>query len=277
LYDKYLFETLEFYFQHDVSQFNAQGSAGLVLLSVLFDAASPAPTLKTQIEATNPRVICMPNQNSLLRVPSAKLHPKGYPLFVRPGTLPGGTDVKTYDAGNFFATVQGMLANNTEVGELHVRGRVRLIDRILDSSTVAAPANNQVVTFSSTAGELTVTATPYTLLLAGASVGSLGSTNTAGTILLPPGNYNVDVNTAVNFSGLSTNATLILQKGGVGIQTGRPPALTYTSGALTTVSLSESVFLVSDGTAASALTVVVQNTFSTGTATVFGFLRITAV
>jgi len=276
LYDKYRFELLEFYFQHDVSQFNPQGSAGLVLLSCLFDAASPAPTLKTQIEATRPHVICMPNQNSLLRVPMNRLHPLGYPLFVRPGVLPGGTDVKTYDAGNFFATVQGMLANATEVGELHVRGRVRLIDEILDSSPVAAPLNNQVVVVQATAGEALTTGIDHQMLFAGTQIGSIGIVNTGGSLQLPAGNFLIDVDAKCAFTGLSTQFSLALTKGGPSIQSSSP-VLTYTSGALTTASLHESVFLSSDGTAASAITAVVNAIFTTGTATAVAFLRVVAI
>jgi hypothetical protein len=276
LYERYRFKRLEFYFLHDVGPYATQGQTGLVLLSVLFDAASAAPTTKVQIEATNPRVICMPNQNSLLRVPVKQLHPKGEPLYLRPGQLPGGTDIKTYDAGNFFATVQGMVGTG-EVGELHVRGEVEFIDFLLDSSLTAAPTNNQVVVANSTAGEAQTTATPYTLLFAGTQTGSLGLVNSSGVLQLPAGNFLIDCNTETVFTGLGTQVSMILEKNGVSIAGNAAPGVVFTSGSLTKVPLSSSVFLSSDGTSASALTCVTQSTFSTGTATVYGTLRVTAV
>jgi hypothetical protein len=275
LYEKYRFKRLEFYFLHDVSQYSSQGQTGLVLLSVLFDAASSAPTTKVQVEATNPRVICMPNENSLLIVPIERLHPKNVQLFIRPGQLPGGTDIKSYDAGNFFATVQGMVGTG-EVGELHVRGEVEMYDFLLDSSSLAAPINNQVVTVQSTAGEAITTATPLNLLMAGTQIGSLGIVNTSGSLVLPAGNYQVDGDLYIVFTGLGTACYLSLNKNGSSIFSGYPQ-FAFSSGTLTKVPICQTVFLSSDGTSASAVTMNVGATFSTGTATAYATLRFTAV
>jgi hypothetical protein len=276
LFERYQFEQLEFYFQHDVSQYASQGQTGLVLLSCLFDAGSSSPTSKTQIEASFPHVICMPNQNSLLRIPVSKLHPKGYPLYVRPGQLPGGSDIKTFDAGNLFVTVQGMVGAG-EVGELHVRGRVKLIDRILDSSLTAVAPNNQFVVFNSTAGESLTTATGKTLLYAGTQVGSIGVVNSAGTLQLPAGNYLVDVDTIFSFTGLATQAESLLAVNGAGIFP-VANAYTFTSGSLTGVSVHQSSYVQSTGTAATgALSNMALADFTTGACTVYSSLRIQAV
>jgi len=276
LYEKYRWKRLEFYFQHDVSQFNAQGAAGLVIMSGLYDAASATPTSKAQVEVTEPHVICMPNQNSLLRFNVGRLHPQGVPLYVRPGALPGGTDIKTYDAANMFLTVQGM-AGAGEVGELHVRGAVELIGDILDASNVAAPANNQFAFLQSNGPEDTGgSANSHLQALAGTQTGSLGLVNTNGSIQLPAGNFLLDSNATFVFTGNATQAALVLQKGGVGIESSAPQVV-FSTGTLTTLSLSESVFVVSDGTAASAITVNAQATFSTGASTAYTTLRVLAV
>lgn len=273
LYERYRFKRLEFYFLHDVSQYASQGQTGLVLLNVLFDSASAAPTSKVQIEATNPRVICMPNQNSLLRVPVRQLHPKGEPLYLRPGQLPGGSDIKTYDAGNLFATVQGMVGTG-EVGELHVRGEVEFMDFLLDSSLTAAPANNQVAVFQSTAGESLTSTVPYTLLFAGAQIGSLGITNSSGILTLPAGNFLVTLTGQTNFTGLATKLALSLLQNSVGLITNTN---TFTSGTMTAMSDSLSYFVTSNGGATSAIQVQNTSTFSTGTGTAYATLVITAV
>lgn len=190
LYERYKFTELEFYFQHDVSQFAAQGAQGLVILSALYDAASAAPTTKIQIEATDPHVICMPNENAILSLANRGMHPVGEPKFVRSGGVPGATDIKTYDAGTLYATTQGM-AGATEVGELHVRYRGLLYDRILDSSAAVAPANFSVAEFGANTQTVT-TATPAVVLFANSVNNGLLAVNNAGTFTLPAGNYLID-------------------------------------------------------------------------------------
>ena len=213
LFEKYSFEQLEFYFQHDVSQYASQGQAGLVLLSALYDAASPAPTTKTQIEACKPRVICMPNQNSLLRLAKERMHPRGYPLFIRPGNLPGGTDIKTYDIGNMFLTVQGMVGAG-EVGELHVRGRVKLYDEILDSASASVATNNQIAGFTDIAGTSLTTSVQLVPLFAGSMIAnSLGIVNASGVFTPPAGLYKVQYCvSAVASGGSMTSLQMNLYK-----------------------------------------------------------------
>lgn len=212
LFEKYQFERLEFYFQHDVSQYATQGQQGLVLLSALYDAASPPPTSKTQIEACKPRVICMPNQNSLLRLAKDRMHPRGYPLFVRPGLLPGGTDIKTYDIGNMFLTVQGMVGAG-EVGELHVRGRVKLFDEILDSTTTFA-TNNQIYAVADIAGpSLTTTVALVPLFATSLITTTVSVVNASGVFTPPAGLYKIRANvSAIASGGSMTKFEMFLYK-----------------------------------------------------------------
>lgn len=273
LFERYQFEMLEFYFQHDVSQFNSQGSAGLVIMSVLFDAAASSPISKVQVEATHPHVICMPNQNSLCRVPVSRLHPRGVPFFVRSGTVPGGTDIKTYDCGNLFVTVQGMVGTG-EVGELHVRGRVKLIDRILDNIPPSFPSNNTFVFLESTAGESLTSTLSYIMLMAGPQIGSLGLSNVSGDIVLPPGNYLVNVDVQCDFSGLATKFQLFPLINSSPIVSDAVGCY-FSSGTQTYVSLHRSTFISSDGS--TIFNVGVSATFSTGVATVTGTVMISVI
>ena len=136
LYEKYKFEKLEFYFVHAVSQYATDGARGLVNMSVLFDAASAEPATRAHQEMCNPHVTCMPNQSSLLRVDPKRLHPTGLPLYCRDGPPPGGTDIKTYDAGNLFISTQDMTVVDPtkSIGELRVRGIVHFYDEVIDDS-----------------------------------------------------------------------------------------------------------------------------------------------
>jgi hypothetical protein len=270
LFERYRFEKLEFYFQHDVSQYASQGQTGLVLLSALYDAASSPPTTKTQVEATKPRVICMPNQNSLLCCARNRLHPQGVPLYVRPGNLPGGADIKTYDAGNMFLTVQGMVGSG-EVGELHVRGKVMLMDEILDSSALQTPANNQVSQATGSA-ETATTATPYVLLFATPGVNGVNWVITNGSIVPPAGNYIFTAHVRRTFTGLATQVTTFLYKNVTALVLA---STVFTSGTLTQVTQDPSSFVSCNGT--DALTVSVDDTFSTGTDTLVSLVMLVAV
>jgi hypothetical protein len=278
LFEKYQFEMLEFYFQHDVSQFAAQGQAGLVLLSSLFDAASAPPTNKLQVEATFPHVICMPNQNSLLRIPVSKLHPKGFPHYVRGASLPGGTDIKTYDSGNLFVTTQGMLGAG-EVGELHVRGRVRLMDRVLDSSAIAAPMNNQYAVFQSVGGGEPIASGVFTAaLLAGTQIGSLGISNNAGVLTLPAGNYLVEASSQFTTANtfFTTDSQISILKNGASIMGSGTPRFAVAAGAACNWhNLMQLGYVSSNGSDTVSLTR--SHTFTGGVDNTWAILRITAM
>lgn len=141
LYEKYEFEQLEFYFKHDVSQFAAQGTKGLVYLSCNYDATSPLPTTSTEIVDSEPKIFAMPNQDIRLRVDRKSLN-GSFVHFVRPGLQPGGTDLKMYDAGMVLVSTEGM-TDGSEIGKLHVRGRVKLMTRLLE--TPVRPPRNFVL------------------------------------------------------------------------------------------------------------------------------------
>lgn len=273
LYERYEFESLEFYFQHDVSQYNVQGAAGLVILSGLYDAASPTPLNKNQVEVTDPHVICMPNQNSLMRFNKKKLHPQGMPLFVRPGNLPGGADIKTYDCANMFLTVQGM-AGAGEVGELHCRGRVKFYGDILDASQIQTPINNQVAEFVSSGNESLTSTVELLLALATSRTNGLNAVNTAGSIVLPAGNYMVYASNRAVFAGSGTTHSLSIYKNAVGIGEGAGSRV-WVAAQLTTDSLVHYGYVTVNGT--DAITVGVTTTFSTSTCVALGSIIIVAV
>lgn len=276
LYERYEFEQLSFHYGHDVSGFAAQGQTGLVYQSALYDAASAAPTTVNQIEATDPFVVCMPNENSCLRLDKKSMHPSNEPKFVLAGNPPGATDIKTYNAGSLFISSSG-LANASECGKLRVKYKVRLFDRILDATAVSAPANFSVSSFQTagTATEPIVTATGLTLAMAVPVVNGLGAVNVAGSILLPAGNYLID-SVAFLFATAVTNFTVGVRKNGVLV--GVSSLQTYTAGDAVTsaVMAINPAFFTSNG--ADLLTLVVSaNTTFTGVGLAGGSIRITAV
>jgi hypothetical protein len=220
LYERYKFEELNICFQHDVSQFATQGQTGSLYLSALYDASAPAPTNAIQIADTDPRVFGMPNENMCLRLSPNSMHPAGVPKFCRPGIVPGQTDVKEYDAGNFFYSATGC-QNASECGFLQIKGKVRLFTRILEGATTSAPINNSVSTFSETGGSGALTTTvAKTIQFAevnAQNVNPLAIVNVAGVFTPPAGNYNIDYFQTITNSvaGTLVTASFTLQKNGV--------------------------------------------------------------
>jgi hypothetical protein len=86
------------------------------------------------------------------------------------------------------------------LGELHVRYAVIFEVPVLESTTGSTAANNQVALFTN-GGQAGTSGVAQTLLLATPVTNGIGAVNTAGSILLPSGNYLVD------FTGIATAAT----------------------------------------------------------------------
>lgn len=214
LYDRYRFTKLEAYFQHTVSQFDSQGSRGLVILSALYDAASTGPTSKKEQEMTNPHVMGMPNQNILLRMDPQRLHPSGYPLFTRAGLKPGGTDIKSYDAGKVWIGTQGMTGAG-EVGEIHLRGTVAFYDEIVDTQGSDNPIQTSLSEFQSVTNNSIPNSTVTSLLMTSMQANGLQVNSLGDSFIPPPGEYLVTVRASFYNVGASmTYIVLQLVKNG---------------------------------------------------------------
>jgi len=191
-FEKYQFEKLAFVFKKEVSEFATAGQTGKVMMMVDFDASDAPPVTKQQMEDTDPHNDAMPSQTFSLILDPVDMVPWNLDArYIRPGGLPGAADIKTYDLGNLNVATQGITANS-EVGELHVVYKVRLIKPILEN-LAGAPANNQVSWFRSNAAQTFTTATPTTSLNANIASGNgLAIVNTAGSFVPPAGNYLID-------------------------------------------------------------------------------------
>jgi hypothetical protein len=270
LYERYKFEEVKICFQHDVSQFATQGTTGSLYLSALYDAASAAPTSAIQIADTDPRCFGMPNQDLCLTLSNSAMHPAGVPKFCRPGVLPGQSDIKEYDAGNVFFSATGC-QNTSEVGFLQIKGRVRLITRLLDSSANQAPVNNSVSSFyqaNVAGGATTVEQIVPIALLEGTN--GLAVVNTAGSLVLPAGNYLFDWDVSEGASSTATlsDASAHMTKNGTGIKY----AADDDSGL---IDLSGTSYQTSNGT--DVFTLRVTATYAAGALTLDASVRIVAI
>jgi hypothetical protein len=247
-YQKYEFEFLEFYYKREVSEFATAGTTGKVMLFFNADASDGPPTTKQQIEDSMCHADGMPSENIRLIVPPRMLKRMTDAFFIRIGGLPGSGDIKTFDVGSFHVATQG-ITTNAEVGELHVRYRVRLSIPVINGLQ-SAPTNNSISWFQSTATEPLVTTVVKVMALATTSTNGLNATNTTGSIVLPAGNYVINYGLQVSDSASEALSIIMLpRKNGVLIPVTPPSFVSGTAlGAGETVSLFSDVYVSSNGT-----------------------------
>jgi len=271
LFEKYKILRLEFYYRPQVSAFATNGQTGKVMLSFDFDASDAPPASKQQVEDTHPHSDGMPYEEVLLTI-----DPKDCSLqdsyFVRPGGLPGSSDIKTYDAGILAVSTIGC-NSSANIGELRVRYAIALHDPVLEN-VVSAPTNYHVSNFQSTSGETAgVTGAFKTLLLASTITNGVGATNTSGVITLPVGNYVISgsVNTYNNGEEMSVAEMNFLINGSTS------PVSSWQCTQTTCYNLSNSatIFVTSTGSTTVALSVL--SVYSANATTNFGNLVIQAI
>jgi len=275
-WEKYHINSLEFYYKPEVTGFATAGQSGKVIMSIDFDASDSPPATKQQMEDTIPHVDGMPATTVRLPLRGSQLHSLYPTLYVRPGGLPGAADIKTYDAGTLNIATQGLNSNAATLGELRVRYNITLLVPVLESATIA-PANNSVTVFS-TATASSTEAGPftnnvsYTMLLA-TQQGSLGAVNTAGSIVLPAGNYKYDW--FVEFNDSANDITQLqaqMYYGGVAQYFVQSEGNNL---AVANLGISGTGFVQANGT--SALTLQIIPSFTGGTPHACGVLAITAI
>lgn len=138
LYERYEFEELVFYYRPIVSGFASNGQKGKVILSCDYDAAAGTLTAYRQAETMDPHADGMPYETIELHLDPRRLSPGG--KFIRRGPVPPGTDVKTYDAGSVYYSVSAT-TDSSDIGEIRVRYRVRLMNPRLPDAPTALPPN----------------------------------------------------------------------------------------------------------------------------------------
>lgn len=151
LYERYKIKKWKFYFKPTVSQYNALGSQGRIVLSTDYDAATELIQNLQQAEGMSPHSDGLPYQRVELGLDPVRMTEGPNGKFVRDSLPPAGTDVKTYDAGKLFICTEGM-SGAGQIGELRVAYEVELLNPRLPNAI--QPAINKV------ASKCSGTATP---------------------------------------------------------------------------------------------------------------------
>lgn len=114
-YESYLFNSLSFEFASEA----ATTDRGAVFMMVDFDAADVPPASKQEFMSNQNAVRSTVWSHCTYRASSADLQKFGKQRYMRSGTVPSGTDIKTYDVGTFYIGTQGITSVST-IGELYV-------------------------------------------------------------------------------------------------------------------------------------------------------------
>jgi hypothetical protein len=263
-WEKYEFLELEFYLKPEVTQYTTNANSGKVILSFDSDASDAAPLNKQEAEDVMPMADGMSYQTINLNIPKFILASHVDSFYVRPGNLPGSADIKTYDLGNLFVSTLGQGGAVSNMMELRVRYKCQLMIPILEN-TAAAPQNYSVTALYDTTTFSNGVSTQCTFAQTASSTqivtNGLNAVNTAGSIVLPPGNYIVAVScTVTNGSGDLDLLQLFIQKNANTLNHG---VATNYAGGSSDLTASQTIFYSSNGT--DALTVIVVANSSGGT------------
>lgn len=267
IFEKYRFTRLRYHYLTKVNQFVANG-VGTVVMSFDYDAADPPPSSLQSALNTRPNAMGAPYQDFSTEdiAPGAAKGREWY--YLRPGNVPGGTDIKEYDMGVLNVTVDSNV-NTNAIGMLFCEYEGFFSTKVQEGT--GSPVNNQVSWFQSTGAQTVTTATPASLLLATATTNGLSIVNTAGSFVPPAGNYLVSgwCNVADSAAEALT-AVLDVKKNAASVYTvGAPEFKTGVSlGAGEVVNVPVNAFVTANGT--DAFTIVLTATGAAGTLTANG-------
>jgi len=267
-YQKYRFEYLEFYYKRAVSEFATAGTTGKVMLFFNPDASDGPPSNKQQIEDSMCHKDGMPCENIRLVVPKGMLQKLNDAYFIRAAGIPGNTDIKTYDIGSFHIATQGITAND-EIGELHVRYKVKVLIPVIGGLQLA-PVNTHMTVYADSSAQTYVTTVAARALLAGTATNGLDVVNTSGLLTLPVGTFLVIWSVKIKDTAAETfTVSSVLRRGGTTGLEDVEFSGSVMANYITT--LTNSCYVSSDGTQ----TIEIWNTMTGATGTLTGSSNIT--
>jgi hypothetical protein len=160
---------------------------GSILMAPEYDAIDAAPSSELLASQMNGAVEDSPWKDQVLQFNVGDMFPMGPRKYMRTGTLPTSSDLKTYDAGQLFLC-EVACADTSAIGKLWVEYDVEL--HIPQNPSAAAAANiGSAMNFSRAAAQSLTTATPAVVAFDTEEYNALGSSNASGVFTLPAGSY----------------------------------------------------------------------------------------
>lgn len=195
VYEKYMFEELEFFTVPLVSEYAIGGQQGQVALAINYNPALSPPASQTAALSLKPydaNLPCLP-----LKIRSTKPDlTQTTAMFVRTGGLPGNSDIKTYDVGNLYATCEGLYETPFNICRLFVKYKCRLFNRVVLQDQ-GPPKNMSCSFYQPEAGQIqnSVEIHQYMKFSQICNGANLKLSNQNRTLTVTgSGNYNIDVN-----------------------------------------------------------------------------------
>ena len=136
-FESYLFRRLHFIYE----PICPTTTPGAVMMAIDYDAVDAAPTTKVVLMAYRGAVRSAPWNITRFDATRGDLRKFGIQRFVRTGANPTGTDLKTYDVGNFQLATQNTPAGATTLGELYVEYEVEFFTPQIPTSLTRSQRN----------------------------------------------------------------------------------------------------------------------------------------
>jgi hypothetical protein len=260
-----------FYVKPLVSAFSTQGQTGETILSFDPNALAAAPTTQAQAEFLWHNQAA-PYEPFSLKLPANKIN-RSDAKYVRTGSAPAGSDLKTYDGGNLYVSTYGQ-GGTAACCELRHKSRFMMSAPSLTVGTNGSGLSGLSSAWfqSTTAESAGATTVAKQLTLATASSNGLAVVNTAGSFVPPAGTYLINASVTAQCSATAMTDTILdIRKNGTTVftsavlpQSGNP---TYY---LVDANVSTSAVVACNGS--DAITVFVTDNYTSGSVTNSGSL-----
>lgn len=180
-----------------VTEYAAAGTQGRIVLAANYDSLDANLTDIAQAETISPNSPGMPDEHFVLALNPRQVSP--VPLLVRPGQVPAGGTITSFDGGVFYVIVNGIasgVTDGTKLGEVFVNYEFEFYDPIIPGLSVTPQPTHSTLALPNWAVTTTVPSATWSTLpdcsvsAADGGWNGLGITGIAtGSWTFPPGRY----------------------------------------------------------------------------------------
>jgi hypothetical protein len=182
---------------------------GSILMAPEYDAIDAAPSSEVSASQMNGAVEDSPWKDQVLQFNTGDMFPMGPRKYIRTGSLPTSSDLKTYDAGQLFLC-EVSCADTSAIGKLWVEYDVELhIPQ--NPNTASSAVVGASLSYTRNSSQSLTTATPAVVAWNNEVLNGLDATNSSGVFTLPAGTFLSSGLVNVSASGGTGTVTIGLQ------------------------------------------------------------------